>query len=238
MRASAGTAEGFVRRAAAARRRSWRVLAVFLAGSAALHAALLAALPPSLFRARDSAKAGALEVVILKPEPLPVAPPQAPPPQARREPEPAATRIPVKPGLSPQAAATPPLPEPPRVPDAAVGPPPGASRAVPTGPNADLAAAAVAPPGLDAAYLRNPPPRYPLAARRAGEQGTVTLRVLVTREGLPSRVDVEKSSGSPYLDTAALEAVKAWRFTPARRGAEPIESWVLVPIVFRLEGTS
>lgn len=96
----------------------------------------------------------------------------------------------------------------------------------------------IAPALRAATYLRNPPPRYPLAARRAGQEGTVTLKVLVTREGLPARVDVEKTSGSPSLDQAALEAVKGWRFAPARRGAEPIESWVLVPIVFRLEGAS
>jgi len=83
-----------------------------------------------------------------------------------------------------------------------------------------------------------PAPRYPLASRRSGEQGTVTLRVLVTREGLPARVDVEKSSGSPHLDAAALQAVKAWRFTPARQSQNAIESWMLVPVVFRLEGTS
>ncbi|HXF67131.1 MAG TPA: energy transducer TonB, partial [Burkholderiales bacterium] len=96
--------------------------------------------------------------------------------------------------------------------------------------------APVTPPRLDASYLRNPPPRYPLAARRAGEQGTVLLRVLVARDGQPARVELERSSGSRHLDAAALEAVKAWRFIPARRGTEPLESWVLVPIVFRLEG--
>jgi protein TonB len=35
-----------------------------------------------------------------------------------------------------------------------------------------------------------------------------------------------------------LEAVKAWRFVPARQGQDAIESSVLVPIVFRLEGAS
>ena len=93
-------------------------------------------------------------------------------------------------------------------------------------------------PSFSAAYLSNPAPRYPDAARRSGEQGTVTLRVQVARDGAPSRVAVEKSSGSPHLDAAALEAVKAWRFTPARRGGEAVESWMLVPIVFRLEGAS
>ncbi|MGH8634142.1 MAG: energy transducer TonB, partial [Burkholderiales bacterium] len=119
--------------------------------------------------------------------------------------------------------------EPARVPEPAVASPE---------PRSLNASVAVTPAGFNAAYLSNLAPRYPVAARRAGEHGTVTLRVLVTREGLASRVAVEKSSGSPHLDAAALEAVKAWRFTPARRGADAIESWMLVPIVFRLEGSS
>ena len=100
------------------------------------------------------------------------------------------------------------------------------------------ATAAVTAPSFNAAYLSNPAPRYPDAARRSGDQGTVTLRVQVTRDGVASRVAVEKSSGSSHLDTAALEAVKAWRFTPARRGGDAVESWMLVPVVFRLEGSS
>ena len=35
---------------------------------------------------------------------------------------------------------------------------------------------------------------------------------------------------------AAREAVARWRFVPARRGDIAIESWVLVPIVFKLQG--
>jgi protein TonB len=90
-------------------------------------------------------------------------------------------------------------------------------------------------PSFNAAYLRNPAPRYPLVARRNGEQGTVTLKVLVSRDGQPASVDIERTSGSPILDNAAREAVRSWRFTPARRGAQAVEAWVLVPIVFRLE---
>jgi protein TonB len=94
------------------------------------------------------------------------------------------------------------------------------------------------PPDFRAAYLRNPPPGYPAAARRNGEEGTVTLRVLVSVEGAPRDVLLERSSGSGLLDAAALAAVKNWRFAPARRGGEAREAWVLVPIVFRLEPRS
>jgi protein TonB len=91
------------------------------------------------------------------------------------------------------------------------------------------------PPDFRAAYLRNPPPTYPASARRRGEEGTVTLRVLVSAEGTPERVELERSSGSNALDLAALESVRQWRFAPARRGGAAHEAWVVVPIVFRLE---
>lgn len=98
--------------------------------------------------------------------------------------------------------------------------------------------APVSAPIFNAGYLYNPPPRYPLIARRNGEEGTVLLKVLVARDGVPSAVTVEGSSGSEHLDRAALEAVWSWRFVPAKQGGRAIEAWVRVPIVFRLEGSS
>ena len=88
---------------------------------------------------------------------------------------------------------------------------------------------------FDAAYLRNPPPRYPPIARRLGEQGRIVLRVRVDAGGNPASVEVVEGSGSPRLDAAALQTVASWRFTPAMRGATPVDSWVQVPIVFKLE---
>lgn len=96
----------------------------------------------------------------------------------------------------------------------------------------------LSPPSFNAAYLRNPAPRYPLMARRNGEQGTVTLRVRVTRTGEPGSVVLERSSGSAALDAAALATVKEWRFVPARQNGEAVEASVLVPIVFRLRDAS
>jgi protein TonB len=62
--------------------------------------------------------------------------------------------------------------------------------------------------------------------------------VLVTAEGLAGSVSVQTSSGSQALDQAALDAVKGWRFVPARQGTQAVEGWHLVPIVFKLEGVS
>lgn len=91
------------------------------------------------------------------------------------------------------------------------------------------------PPLFNAAYLRNPAPVYPAIARRSGTEGTVMLKVLVNPEGVPVRVELDQSSGSQPLDGAALDAVKGWRFVPARRGVQNIEGWVRVPVVFKLE---
>ncbi len=91
------------------------------------------------------------------------------------------------------------------------------------------------PPRFQAEYLSNPPPAYPRRARRDGIEGTVMLKVLVTAAGAPGQVEIETSSGFDTLDRAALNAVKAWQFVPARRAEEAIDAWVLVPVVFRLE---
>ncbi len=101
-------------------------------------------------------------------------------------------------------------------------------------PSATIAPALVAP-RFDAAYLQNPAPVYPPLARRMGERGRVLLRVLVTVEGTADRVELNMSSGSSRLDSAALETVQRWRFVPARQGELAVAAWVLVPISFSLE---
>ena len=77
-------------------------------------------------------------------------------------------------------------------------------------------------------------PSYPSSARRMGIQGMTTLRVYVAADGLVAEVLIHESAGHPDLDNAAAEAVKRWRFEPARRGAEAVGVWVLLPVEFRL----
>ena len=218
-----------------------RLLPVFLVVSVALHAAVVVVVPP-LAPDFEPAKVRVLEVVLVQtepPRPLPIEPEPTPlPPQRTRAPARAAA-VAEPPRRAEVAQPVLALPEPnPAAEPAFVAPRAAEKRAPPAEARTEVASAAPTLPGFSAAYLRNPAPRYPVAARRAGEQGTVTLRVLVTRDGQPARVDIEKPSGSAHLDAAALEAVRAWRFVPARQGTEAIESWVLVPIVFRLEGPS
>jgi periplasmic protein TonB len=94
----------------------------------------------------------------------------------------------------------------------------------------------VVPPSFNANYLDNPAPVYPPAARRLHEQGRVLLLVDVAPDGIPRQVSLATSSGSPRLDEAALDAVRRWRFVPARKGTTAVPAQVLVPIVFGLTG--
>lgn len=91
------------------------------------------------------------------------------------------------------------------------------------------------PAVFDAAYLNNPKPVYSRKARLLRHEGLVKLRVLVSTLGAAQEVLVRTSSGSSFLDDSAVDTVKKWKFTPAHRGDSPVESWVVVPINFKLD---
>ncbi|MDA8139469.1 MAG: energy transducer TonB [Desulfobacteraceae bacterium] len=84
-------------------------------------------------------------------------------------------------------------------------------------------------------YEQNPVPVYPDAARRRNSQGTVLLDVLVDPQGRAAQVKMHQSSGFAMLDRSALNAVRQWRFEPARRLGQAVEMWVRVPVRFELK---
>ena len=86
-----------------------------------------------------------------------------------------------------------------------------------------------------AAYLNNPRPAYPLLAIRQGAQGEVLLLVEVLPDGRAGRIELEKLSGHAMLDAAAMNAVRAWRFTPARKDGLLTTQTVRIPIHFNLK---
>ena len=164
------------------------------------------------------------------------------PPPVVEKPKELPRPLPVK----PRAQRVEPKPEPPPLIAAATETPPPPTAPAPqpitASPPAPVAAAPASPPpapvvptAFNAAYLNNPPPAYPPAARRLGHQGKVVLRVLVNAAGNADKVEVRTSSGFDRLDDAALDAVRRWRFVPARHGDAPVAAWVLVPIIFTLE---
>ena len=82
---------------------------------------------------------------------------------------------------------------------------------------------------------QTPAPRYPPAALRRREGGTVLVRVEVDARGLPAGVALVQQSGSPDLDRAAMEAVRQWRFRPGQRDGQPVAGSLVVPIDFKVD---
>ena len=79
-------------------------------------------------------------------------------------------------------------------------------------------------------------PAYPIVARRRGLQGVVVIAIEVAVDGAPVSINLQRSSGHPVLDSAALNAVRTWRFAPARRAGQAVRATLEVPIRFRLAG--
>jgi TonB family protein len=81
--------------------------------------------------------------------------------------------------------------------------------------------------------LYAPDPDYSEEARKAKYQGTVVLWVVVGPDGRPRDVKVTRSLGLG-LDEKAIEAVKSWKFDPARKDGQPVAVQISVEVNFRL----
>jgi protein TonB len=65
------------------------------------------------------------------------------------------------------------------------------------------------------------------------------LRIHVDAQGVPTHVEVERSSGHGALDRAAVNyALKRLRFKPAERDGRPVAAIARVPVDFRLPGSA
>lgn len=115
--------------------------------------------------------------------------------------------------------------EKPRLVETAPPPPPPVASAPAPRPAASVATSQPQP-------ISTPAPKYPARALRGGERGTVMVSAEIDADGVPSSVDVARSSGSRLLDRAAVDAVRRWRFRPAMADGRPTTGRVQVPISF------
>jgi TonB family protein len=74
-------------------------------------------------------------------------------------------------------------------------------------------------------------PIYPEAARQANVQGVVILEAVIGTDG--TVVDLRAISGPEELASAALDAVKWWRFQPYRTNGQPVEVETRLAVDFR-----
>jgi protein TonB len=233
-----------------------------LVASLALHVALVGA--AAIIVPRASARIlDAIPVELVTVEPPHVIEAPAPPAPAKRLtlPKPIAMPLPkIAPKPEPPVREPDPTPPPTApMPTAAAAPPAVASApqtsSAPLGPGVSwidttpTAPSAAGPPSAVASIPRDTGvtrmahptggyqvrPSYPSSARRLGAQGTTMLRVHVLADGRIGDVDIEESAGHRDLDQAAADAVRRWRFEPARRGDEAVAMWVRVPVEFRLK---
>ena len=156
-----------------------------------------------------------LESMVQPPEPdlpppvFPVPPPPPPKPVAAPPPKP-----------KPQQQATPnPNPNP--------NPNPAPAAAAPAAGPSQLSESQVA-------FINRPNPDYPVRARRAGQQGQTMVKFLIETSGRPSQVSVDKSSGYPDLDAAAVSGVKAALLRPYTENGIARPIWAVVAITFKL----
>jgi protein TonB len=130
--------------------------------------------------------------------PPPEFPVQAPPPP---------------PKLQPPVPKPQPKPQPPR-------PHPQQATPAPAPAQPTQQAATAAPQTLSifqVSYSVRPVLVYPARERRAGHHGTTQIRAYIDASGVPQQVTVEKSSGYPALDEAAMEAMRKARVNTGGR---------------------
>ncbi len=164
--------------------------------------------------------------------PPPVAAPPLPQVVPQTTPVSKAKAKPAKPVLAQTPTAKPvaaPVAQEPAIDSAAQAAPAVASHAANSGPVVD--------DFQRVSYLDRSLPLYPISARKRGIEGRVLLHVDIDPMGLPALIKLAKSSGSEALDKAAMEAVRQWKFKPARRGHHAVAASVTIPIHFKLDGT-
>jgi len=105
---------------------------------------------------------------------------------------------------------------------------------------------AAAPPDAGATQHPQPPadrlvpayliyrvqPIYPRSAIQLGIEGTVKIRATIARDGTVK--NLKFVSGASVLSPAAIDAAQYWRYIPALRNGEPIETETDIDIEFRL----
>jgi protein TonB len=173
--------------------------------------------------------------------------PPAPAPAPAPLPRPAAPPLPVPQLQQPLVVPVTPAPSPVPMPAAEPAPVAAAAASPEPAPAAAPVVAPAAPPappppatpkvltGSAVRYLVPPPLEVPQASRRAGEFGTVVLRVLVGIDGSPRRIGIHKTSGHTRLDEAAVAAMARARFKPLVEDGVAQECVVIAPLQFELD---
>ena len=87
-------------------------------------------------------------------------------------------------------------------------------------------------PNASQVVSRSVEPDYPLLAKQMKVQGSVVLQALIGRDG--NIEDLHVISGPAILSSAAMQAVKQWRFRPYYLSGEPVETQARITVNFTI----
>ncbi len=76
-------------------------------------------------------------------------------------------------------------------------------------------------------------PDYPEDARRLGLEGTVSVKVLVEKDGRVSTASIVNSTNA-FFDRYAERAARKWVFVPGMMTSGPVRVWTVIPFRFKL----
>lgn len=82
------------------------------------------------------------------------------------------------------------------------------------------------------AAVQSPVPDYPVMARQMRVSGRVVVDVYIDPDGKVEKV--EPVSGNPMLTSAAVNAVKRWKFSPFQADGKPTRAVAALSFEFKL----
>lgn len=77
-------------------------------------------------------------------------------------------------------------------------------------------------------------PPYPSGLLRMGEEGMITVRVLVGTDGRAKQIELINSPHEGFWAATKRHALKKWRFQPATRNGRAFESWITLKVRFQI----
>ncbi|SPE39621.1 TonB family protein [Candidatus Sulfopaludibacter sp. SbA3] len=86
-----------------------------------------------------------------------------------------------------------------------------------------------------ARLVRQVRPVYPSELQQLGVEGTVMLRAIISREGIPMSLRAVSSSVDERLVDLAMDAVRQWRYQPMLLNGEPVETVTTIDVTFTLQ---
>lgn len=87
---------------------------------------------------------------------------------------------------------------------------------------------------LNSRFSKQFQPPYPSGLLRMGEEGMITVRVLVGTNGRAKQIELIDSPHDGFWTATKRHALKKWRFEPATKDGVRFESWITLKVRFQI----